>query len=121
MHTFRWTVSNGPCANSLTTDDVQIFVYDENNPIADAGPDQELCTPTTAITLAGSSLIFPATGEWTVSGGTGVFGDANDPNTTVTGLTVGENIFTWTVSNGPCANGTTTDDVSIFLFNQNRC
>ncbi|MBP6312502.1 MAG: gliding motility-associated C-terminal domain-containing protein [Flavobacteriales bacterium] len=120
VHTFRWTVSNGPCANSLTTDDVQIFVYDENNPIADAGPDQDLCTPTTSTTLVGSPLIFPASGEWTVSGGTGVFGDANDPNTTVTGLTVGENIFTWTVSNGPCANGTTTDDVSIFLYDQNN-
>jgi len=71
-------VSNGPCANPLTTDTVSIFLFDANNPVADAGPDQELCTPTTSTTLAGSSVTFPAQGTWTVVQGTGVFADAND-------------------------------------------
>ncbi|MBK6542538.1 MAG: gliding motility-associated C-terminal domain-containing protein [Flavobacteriales bacterium] len=113
---FEWTVSNGPCANPLTTDQVSIFVFDENNPVANAGPDQEICTPIVNATLAGSAITFPAQGTWTLVSGQGTIADPNDPATTVSDLAVGENIFEWTVSNGPCANGLTTDQVSIFLF-----
>ncbi|MBK7482753.1 MAG: gliding motility-associated C-terminal domain-containing protein [Flavobacteriales bacterium] len=117
---FEWTVLNGPCANPLTTDRVSIFVFDDENPIADAGPDQEFCTPTSSTTLAGSSVTFPATGMWTLSQGSGVIADPNDPNTAITGLTVGINIFTWIVDNGPCANGITTDEVRILIFDENN-
>ncbi len=115
---FRWTVDNGPCDNSITFDEVSIFVYDASNPVAEAGDDQELCTPNTITTLVGSTLIFPATGTWTLESGQGTITSPNSPTTTVTGLGVGENIFQWTVSNGPCANGTTSDRVSIFVFDQ---
>ncbi|MBK9287945.1 MAG: gliding motility-associated C-terminal domain-containing protein [Flavobacteriales bacterium] len=117
---FEWAVDNGPCANGNTTDQVSIFVFDENNPVADAGPDQELCTPTSSTTLAGSSFTFPASGQWIVVQGAGVFSDSTDPNTTVSGLAVGENIFQWSVANGPCANPLTTDQVSIFVFDANN-
>ena len=117
INIFTWTVNNGPCVSGVTTDEVRILVFDENNPIANAGPDQELCTPTNSSTLAGSAVIVPAVGTWTLVSGGGVVTDPNDPNSAVTGLIVGENIFEWTVSNGPCANGLTTDRVSIFLFN----
>ncbi|MFN8352359.1 MAG: gliding motility-associated C-terminal domain-containing protein [Flavobacteriales bacterium] len=116
VNILRWTENNGPCANPITSDDVVITVFDENNPVADAGPDQEVCTPLTSATLASSSLIFPATGQWTVVSGTGTFVDATDPNTVVNGLSLGANVFQWTVSNGPCANGITTDQVTITLF-----
>lgn len=115
-HIFQWTISNGPCPGSPSPDQVSIFIFDENNPIADAGADQQLCTPASSTTLAGSSVIFPASGAWTLVSGTGTIADPTDPNTAVTGLSVGENIFEWTVSNGPCANPITTDQVSIFLF-----
>jgi gliding motility-associated-like protein len=113
---FQWTVSNGPCDNGVTTDQVSIFVFDENNPVANAGADQDLCTPNNITTLLGSAVTFPATGQWTLVSGQGTITSPNAPTTTVTGLGVGENIFQWTVSNGPCANGSTTDQVSIFLF-----
>ncbi|MBL7944698.1 MAG: gliding motility-associated C-terminal domain-containing protein [Flavobacteriales bacterium] len=116
QNTFAWTVDNGPCANGITTDEVDIFLFDLNSPAPNAGPDQELCTPTTTTTLQGSSVIFPAQGTWTVVAGTGFFANANDPNTTVSGLSVGENIFQWTVSNGPCETDGASDQVSIFLF-----
>ena len=87
-HILQWTVDNGPCG-APTVDQVSIFVFDENNPVADAGPDQELCTPTTSTTLAGSTVTFPAQGTWTVLQGTAVFADANDPNSAVSGLSVG--------------------------------
>lgn len=113
---FAWTVNNGPCANGITNDEVSIFLFEVNNPPPNAGPDQELCTPTTSTTLAGSNVIFPAQGTWTVVSGSGVFADANDPNTTVSGLEIGENIFRWTLDNGPCENDGAFDEVSIFLF-----
>lgn len=116
----QWSVDNGPCANGATTDQVSIFIFDENNPDADAGADQELCTPNTITTLEGSAVTFPALGTWTLVSGQGSITDPNDPNTTVTDLGVGENIFAWTVYNGPCANGTTDDQVSIFLFDLNN-
>ncbi len=116
---FEWTVVNGPCADPLTKDRVSIFVYDRNNPAANAGPDQTLCTPTESAVLAGNAATFPATGTWSLVQGSGSIADAHDPHTTVTGLGVGENIFKWTMSNGPCTNGTTTDLVSIFLFDSN--
>ena len=116
----RWTVSNGPCSNAVTADELSIFLFDENNAAADAGVDQQLCTPTTSTTLNGSPVIFPASGQWTLVSGTGVIADPSDPNTAVTGLSIGENVFRWTVNNGPCAEGITSDQVSIFLFDENN-
>jgi gliding motility-associated-like protein len=117
---FEWTVVNGPCADPLTKDRMSIFVYDQNNPAANAGPDQSLCTPEESATLAGNAPTFPATGSWQLVQGTAVITDPANPGTTVTGLGVGENIFVWTVNNGPCANGTTRDTVSVFLFDNNN-
>lgn len=117
---FAWTVVNGPCADPVTTDRMSIFVFDQGNPNANAGPDQNLCTPQGSTTLAGNAPTFPASGSWQLIQGSGVITDPTDPHTTVTGLAVGENIFVWTVNNGPCANGTTSDAVSIFLFDSNN-
>ncbi len=114
INVFAWSINNGPCGTS--NDQVRILVFDANNDEADAGPDQELCTPTASTTLAGSALISPATGEWTLVSGSGVIADPSSPTSVVSGLAVGENIFRWTVGNGPCATGTTADEVSIFLF-----
>ncbi|MCB9166736.1 MAG: gliding motility-associated C-terminal domain-containing protein [Flavobacteriales bacterium] len=117
---FQWSVSNGPCANPLTTDQVSIFVFDANNPVADAGPDRSQCTPNVSANMAGSALTFPATGEWTLVSGSGTITDPSDPNTTITDLGIGENVFQWTVSNGPCANGLTSDQLSIFIYDANN-
>nr|MDQ3101714.1 hypothetical protein [Bacteroidota bacterium] len=116
VNIFQWTLTNGACGT--TTDQVRIVVYNSANPVANAGPDQVICTPATGATLAGSNLIFPATGEWTLISGNGIITNPTQPNSTITGLTIGENIFRWTVSNGPCANAITTDQVSIFLYDQ---
>ena len=115
---YRWTVYNGPCANGNTNDLVSVLVYDGNNPVANAGPDQAICLPVTSTVLAGSSVTFPATGTWTLVSGTGLLANVNDPNTGVTGLTVGVNVFVWTVDNGPCANGVTTDTVRVLIYDQ---
>jgi gliding motility-associated-like protein len=118
---FQWTLSNGPCDNDGSFDQVSIFVFDENNLNANAGPDQELCTINTSTTqLEGSAVIFPAIGTWTLISGTGTIANPNDPNTTVFDLSIGANIFEWTVDNGPCANGITSDRVTINVFDENN-
>ncbi|MBL0129634.1 MAG: gliding motility-associated C-terminal domain-containing protein [Flavobacteriales bacterium] len=116
INIFQWTLSNGPCVNSLTQDQVTIFLYDINNPPSDAGPDQEMCTPQTSTNLAGNTLIVPAFGTWSLVSGQGDIADANDPNTLITNLAVGENVFMWTIDNGPCENSGSIDVVSIFVF-----
>jgi gliding motility-associated-like protein len=115
---FAWTVYNGPCAQGQTTDIVSIFIYDENQSPANAGPDQNLCTPATSATLSANLPIFPATGFWTIFQGSGSFFNPNDPNTLVQNLGVGVNVFIWTINNGPCNNPITSDAVTINLFDQ---
>src|SRR5690606_28167258 len=61
IHVFRWTISNGPCTPGSTFDDVTVTVYSGSSPSANAGADQEVCTPD-GVTLAGSTPTFPATG-----------------------------------------------------------
>ncbi|MBL7985354.1 MAG: hypothetical protein JNM91_10170, partial [Flavobacteriales bacterium] len=117
---FQWTVNNGPCANPITTDRVTITLFDANNPNANAGADQEICTPLTSTTLNGSNLIGPATGAWTVVSGTGTFVNAASPTSIVNDLSIGENVFAWSVFNGPCANALTTDQVRITVYDANN-
>ncbi len=111
---FRWQVNNGACPSPITQDLVSIFVYDDDAPVANAGPDQEICTPVTSITLVGNATVGSAIGTWTRITGTGTITAPNNPNSTVTALGVGLNIFQWEINNGNC--GSTTDQVSIFVF-----
>jgi gliding motility-associated-like protein len=116
QHDFLWTIDNGACGS--TSDTISVFIFDGESEAANAGPDQELCTPNTSTSLAGNAVVFPATGSWTVISGTGTFADANDPATTVSGLSIGANVFRWTIINGPC--GDTEDDVVITLFDEDQ-
>lgn len=85
--------------------------------VANTGPDQSLCTTSGSATMAGSWIIVPAIGTWTLVSGTGTITQPNNPTTTnSTGMGVGQNIFQWTVNNGPCANGLTTDQMSFFIL-----
>ena len=65
--------------------------------------------------LNGNTPISPATGQWTLISGTGSIADDADPNTEITGLSVGVNTFQWEVFNGACS-GSTTDQVDIIVF-----
>jgi gliding motility-associated-like protein len=119
VHTFQWTVSNGVCADPVTIDEVTIAVYDADNPVANAGPDQQVCTPVTQAVMGATPAIFPAVGTWTVVSGSGDIQDVNDPLTVITDLGMGTNVFRWTVYNGACPEGTTFDEVTIVLFDAN--
>lgn len=94
---------------------MSIFVFDVDNVDANAGPDQQVCTPLTGTTLIGSPYTFPATGIWTVVTGSGTIADPTSSTTTVT-LGIGVNEFQWEVYNGACANQLTSDVVEVVLF-----
>ena len=66
------------------------------------------------INLEGNTPDTPGTGTWEIIGGMGTIESPNDPNTALSGLTIGENILQWNIDNGPC--GTSTDTVSILIF-----
>ncbi|MES2371663.1 MAG: hypothetical protein V4557_03725, partial [Bacteroidota bacterium] len=79
-----------------------------------AGPAQQLCN-VTAATLAADAPTA-GTGVWTAAGTnpTGVtFTNANDPGTTVNGLTAGVYQFIWTVSNAPCSSSQSTVEITV--------
>jgi len=101
----RWTISNAPCAPSSA--DVTITISQPPT-TANAGPDQSVCG--SSATLAANTPSI-GTGTWSVVSGSGTFANANDPNTTVTGLSVGANVLRWTITNAPCP--ASFDDVTI--------
>ena len=67
----------------------------------DAGPDQILDFHFEA-DLAASQLKSNETGEWVVLSEMGILADTTSGNTTVTDLSLGENVLLWSVNNGVC-------------------
>ena len=112
---FQWNIDNGACPGDATVDDLSIFVFDANHPDADAGEDQEFCSGAlNEATLTANAAIFPAMAEWTLVSGTGTIVSPTETTTVVTNLGVGENVFQWSIDNGPC--GTYTDTVTITIY-----
>ena len=72
----------------------------------------------TSTNLAANAATI-GTGTWTqLPGGpsAAAFDNANSPNTAVTGLTYGDYVFRWTISNGNCTP--TYDDVEVTISQQ---
>jgi gliding motility-associated-like protein len=83
------------CTNKAT----QSIVVNED-PVAIAGPDQEL--KFVFETQMQAELSSSETGEWSLISGSGHMSDIHSPTTRVTELSSGENIFLWKVRNGNC-------------------
>jgi gliding motility-associated-like protein len=64
------------------------------NPPAFAGADQEICSD---FTLLAANNPLSGLGTWSVVSGSGTFQDINDPATSVSNLSEGDNIFRWTI------------------------
>jgi len=90
----------------------QVTVEVRENTIADAGPDQVL--EFQFETDLEAVLNFSnETGEWSVLSGSGRFDDKNSTGTRVSELSLDENLFMWTVTNGLCP--ISKDTVSIIV------
>ena len=83
----------------FTVKPVTVSVY--RIPVANAGPDQALSNLFEAALDAQLAHDYE-TGFWSVISGTGDFFDTTLANTTVRGLSMGKNIFLWTITNGVC-------------------
>uniref|UniRef100_UPI000830CBCE DUF11 domain-containing protein n=1 Tax=Pseudotamlana agarivorans TaxID=481183 RepID=UPI000830CBCE len=95
---FTWTATGGGCSSS---DSMEVLIYSDPG-ITDAGPDQTLPEFSNVVLAAIAPTV--GTGVWSqVSGPSSAsFIDLNDPNTAVSGTTVGTYVFEWTISNGTC-------------------
>ena len=90
-----------------------VVVTADQLPVANAGPDQVLdylfgTTLNAEIPEIGSGL-------WSIVSGTGAIFNSGAPSTPVSGLSVGENIFNWTVTNGAC--DPVTDEIVVRVNN----
>jgi gliding motility-associated-like protein len=104
---FSWTIKNGICPSSVST--VTITV-DELPDTAYAGLDIITDIPFVELSANIPSLGTP---RWSVISGNGSFSSDIEPDATINGLKVGQNIIRWEVSNGACPSS--TDDVMIYL------
>lgn len=108
-HVFRWTEVDGICSDS---DEVSITFYQQ--PIANAGPDNQTC----GLTISLGAIPSVGTGTWTLNSGPGAanFANPNSPTSSVTVTVYGTYIFTWTEVNGTCAPS--SDNVTINFYEQ---
>jgi gliding motility-associated-like protein len=95
-YTVKVKNANG-CQSAAST--ATIVVVNEKA-VAVAGPDQEL--KFNFETQMNAQLSASETGEWSLISGSGHISDIRSPTTRVTGLSIGENIFSWKVMNGNC-------------------
>ena len=111
IYIFRWTISNGVCADS--SDNVQVTIYSTAVTV-DAGPDQNLCN-IDSVVMAGNSP-SSGTGTWTLINGPNspVITSLNDSATSITGLIAGTYLFGWTIVNGACTSPTDTIQVNLY-------
>ncbi len=102
LNVFAWTISNGVCPS--TSDTVTIKVYALPTTSA-AGADQSICASTYTLN-ANTPLV--GTGLWSVIAGSATVTSVSSPNSAATGLSTGQNIFVWTISNGSCTSSKDT-------------
>jgi gliding motility-associated-like protein len=95
-YTVKVKNANG-CQSAVST--ATIVVVNEKA-VAVAGPDQEL--KFNFETQMNAQLSASETGDWSLISGSGHISDIRSPTTRVTGLSIGENIFSWKVIIGNC-------------------
>ncbi len=96
------TGSNGCSVAKMLNVDVN------ENPVAIAGPDQDL--KFVFETMMSAELSGSETGEWTLVSGSARISDIHSPVTGLSEVGLGKNIFTWKVASGNCS---ASDDVII--------
>jgi gliding motility-associated-like protein len=99
--------------NSALCSDVKpVNVSVKDNPVANAGPDQELEFQFTT-TVSASIPQAGETGSWKLVNGYGRITDPLQPVTQVTDLEIGESVLVWTVSNQVCPASSDTMKITV--------
>ncbi len=85
-----------------------VIVRKKNNvPVADAGSDQVLCADNTTLS---ATLNSGESGHWETVSGFGVYGNINNPTSSISQLNQGDNILRWVVEKNGCYD---SDEVTI--------
>jgi hypothetical protein len=81
-------------------------------PTANAGTDQSVCESTAGLSATGSGI-------WTVLSGSVALSDPGNPQSQVSGLFPGQNVYIWTVEGGICPADADTVLINRFVSNLN--
>ncbi len=105
---FTWTETNGTCTDAAS---VTVNFYEQ--PVANAGPDGDVCV----LSYQLGAVLSTGSGVWTQTGGAGTasFSDPTAPNAIVTVDQNDTYVFTWTETNGTCSDAAT---VTVNFWNQ---
>lgn len=101
--------SNAYCI--MMKDTVMISI--SSNIKISAGEDQRICDRSAGVTLFGDEIVGTSS-EWTLYSGSGTIVNKTAARTVVTDLSLGKNIFIWTVRDAP-ACPTASDTVNVFV------
>ncbi|MFN8276889.1 MAG: gliding motility-associated C-terminal domain-containing protein [Chitinophagales bacterium] len=105
---FKWTIAgNALCAASS---DLVTITRQLPPSFTNAGPDAEVCTTQYALQAATPAI---GVGNWVVISGSGTVAQPSSPNSVVNGLSYGDNILRWQITNGVCPPAV-FDEVKIF-------
>jgi PKD repeat protein len=104
----RWTIA-GTCSGELASDDVRI-IYKQPSTASAYSNKTFTCLGSDVVLTAQSPTI--GTGSWSTIKGNGTFNNPNGLVTGVSGLSLGENIFRWTVYYFGC-----TSSIDITIYN----
>ena len=98
---FKYSVSsnNPSCGSAVYSTALVTVTRDTLPPFTYAGPDQSVCAPQ-AVLSADSPAV--GMGTWTVTRGSAIISQPNNPASVVNDLVAGQNIFRWQITNGAC-------------------
>lgn len=102
---FSWVISSGVCPTQMSS--LVISRLGEMT-VPLAGLNQEICESQSSTSMTANEFLDSENGYWSVVSGSGSFADLNDAQSEVSGLSIGENVFAWTIGNGVCP-----DDVDV--------
>lgn len=113
LYVLELNFSTNSCTDK--SDIVRVEVFEAPTP-AEAGPDQTL--PEFASVTLAAEPTTAGQGTWSlISGPSSVnFSNENDPNSQVSGTSLGAYVFQWTVINGPCNIASDLVTVNILPF-----
>ena len=114
-NTLYWTVSNGVCADSVSS--VNIFV-DQAPSTALAGADISACENTSGIALNAQASAV-GSGNWTVLSGSFQLVNSSQANSALQNIGPGNTVFLWTVVNGVCPSSSDTVSVTVSAIPSN--
>lgn len=107
--TFIWEETNWQCVDDATID---VKFWETPSPV-DAGPDITTVLGFVKLNAVPPSLSTSMIWSYTGDPADILFDNSTDPATWVSGLRIGQNLFTWTVENGKCL----VDDVLNITYN----